>query len=325
MPAARRSGGGRRPRGTGSTSGTRTGTGSRAARGSSTGRSGGGTGRAARERPVRRERRAGPRRRSELLARIIVAIPAAIIAIVFIDLGGILFALFMIAVGAVCMSELYGLLRRWRPAAVVGFASLAAMVLAARYGSARVVLEVAAATLPVAFLVVVARGQQRQATVAIGGTLLGVYWIGFAFAHAELLREVQHGNSILIDVLVGTFLGDTAAYFGGRLFGRRPLARSISPNKTVEGLFCGMLIAILSVFVAGLYQPWLTQGNALLLGLAVAVLGPLGDLFESVVKRDAGAKDAGHLFGAHGGALDRLDAVTFTVVAGYYVWLAVMH
>ena len=86
-----------------------------------------------------------------------------------------------------------------------------------------------------------------------------------------------------------------------------------------------MLIAILAVFVAGLYQTWLTQGDALLLGIAVAVLGPIGDLFESVVKRDAGAKDAGSLFGAHGGALDRLDAVIFTIVAGYYVWLAVMH
>ena len=85
-----------------------------------------------------------------------------------------------------------------------------------------------------------------------------------------------------------------------------------------------MLIAVLAVFVAGLYQPWLTQGDALLLGVTVAVLGPLGDLFESVVKRDAGVKDAGSLFGAHGGALDRLDAVIFTVVAGYYVWLAVM-
>jgi phosphatidate cytidylyltransferase len=244
---------------------------------------------------------------------------------VFIDLGGTIFALFMIAVGAVCLHELYQLLRRWRPAAVVGFASLAVMVLGARFGSARVVLEVAAATLPVAFLVVIARGQQRQATVAIGGTLLGIYWVGFAVAHAELLREVQHGNAILIDVLVGTFLADTAAYFGGRMFGRRPLAPHISPNKTVEGLFCGMLIAILSIFIAGLYQPWLTQGNALLLGLAVAVLGPIGDLFESVVKRDAGAKDSGSLFGAHGGALDRLDAVSFTIVAGYYVWLAVMQ
>ena len=86
---------------------------------------------------------------------------------------------------------------------------------------------------------------------------------------------------MIIDILVGTFLADTAAYFGGRMFGRRPLAPTISPHKTVEGLVCGMLIAILAVFVAGLYQDWLTQGDALLLGLAVAVLGPLGDLFES--------------------------------------------
>jgi len=266
-----------------------------------------------------------PRRpRSDLLARIVVAVPAAVVAVAFIDIGGLPFALFMIATGMVCLHELYRMLARWRPAPLVGFASLVAMVLAARYGTERDVLEVAVATLPVAFLVVVGRGQPKASTVSIAGTLLGVYWLGFAFAHAELLRQVPHGNAVLIDVLVGTFLADTAAYIGGRLFGRRPLAPELSPNKTVEGLFCGMLIAILSVFVAGLYQTWLTQGDALLLGLAVAVLGPLGDLFESVVKRDAGAKDAGNLLGAHGGALDRLDAVVFTVVAGYYVWLAVM-
>jgi phosphatidate cytidylyltransferase len=270
-------------------------------------------------------RRAPRRQRSDLLARVLVAVPAAVVAIVFVDIGGIGFALFMIAVGWICLHELYRMLARWRPAPLVGFASLAAMVLAARFGTQRDVLEVAVATLPVAFLVVIGRGEGGMATVSIAGTLLGVYWLGFAFAHAELLRQLQHGNAILIDVLVGTFLGDTAAYIGGRLFGRRPLAPGISPHKTVEGLFCGMLIAILAVFVAGLYQTWLTQGDSLLLGVAVAVLGPLGDLFESLVKRDAGAKDAGSLFGAHGGALDRLDAVIFTVVAGYYVWIAVMH
>jgi phosphatidate cytidylyltransferase len=77
--------------------------------------------------------------------------------------------------------------------------------------------------------------------------------------------------------------------------------------------------------LAGLYQTWLTSGDALLLGVVVAVLAPLGDLFESAVKRDVGVKDTGHTFGAHGGALDRLDAVIFTIVAGYYVWIAVMH
>ncbi len=285
------------------------------------------------EEGTRRTRRPAPReeagraaqQRSDLLSRVLVAVPAAIIAVVFVDLGGLAFALLMIAAGAVCMHELYRLLERWRPSPGVGFAALAAMVIAARYGTERDVLEIAVAALPVTFIVVIGRGQRGAATVSIAGTLLAVYWIGFAFSHAELLRQVHHGNAVIIDVLVGTFLGDTAAYVGGRLFGRRPMAPAISPNKTVEGLFCGMLIAVVSIFIAGLYQPWLTQGDALLLGLAVAVLGPVGDLFESVVKRDAGAKDSGNLFGAHGGALDRLDAVTFTIVAGYYVWLAAMH
>jgi phosphatidate cytidylyltransferase len=263
--------------------------------------------------------------RSDLLARVLVAIPAAFVAIVFVDLGGLAFAVFMIAAGIACLHELFGLLGRWRPVPLVGFASLAAMVLAARYGGQHAVLAAAVATLPVAFLVGASRGGSGRPTVAIASTMLGVVWIGLAFAHAVLLRDLHHGGAIVIDVLVGTFLGDTGAYLGGRLFGRRPLAPQISPNKTIEGLICGMLVAILSVFFAGLYQDWLTQGDALLLGLTVAILGPLGDLFESTIKRDADRKDAGNLFGPHGGALDRLDAVIFTITASYYVWAAVLH
>jgi phosphatidate cytidylyltransferase len=262
-----------------------------------------------------------PRRRgSDLLARILVAIPAAVLAIVFIDLGGLPWSLFMIAVGWLCLMELYRMLARWRPVTVVGLAAAAGMVLAARYGSRRDILEVMVLTVPVLFLVVVARGE-GHATTAIASTLLGVYWIGFAVAHGELLRELPHGNGVVIDVLLGTFVGDTAAYLGGRLFGRRLLAPQISPNKTWEGLACGMLMAIVAVFLAGSFQAWLTQGQALVLGLAVAIFAPLGDLFESLIKRDAGTKDTGHLFGPHGGILDRADAALFTIVAGYYVWL----
>ena len=261
----------------------------------------------------------------------IVAVPAAVVAVVFVTFGGLTFALFMVGAGCLCLHELYRMLARWRPVPLVGFAALTGMVLAGRYGSQRQVLEVAVGTLPVLFLFVIARPPPASgrsavgATVAIAGTLMGVYWIGFAFAHAVLLRQVAHGNGVIIDVLIGTFLGDTGAYLGGRLFGRRPLAPNLSPHKTVEGLFCGALVTVVSVFLAGLYQDWLTQGDALLLGLTIAVLAPIGDLFESAIKRDAGIKDAGHVFGAHGGALDRLDAVIFTIVAGYYVWIAVMH
>ncbi len=255
-----------------------------------------------------------------------MAIPAAVLAVVFIDLGGLPWALLLVVFGSICLFELYRLLDRWKPVPAVGLAALAAMVLSARYGGQRQVLEVMVASVPVVFLAMLGRVHHGGATVAIAGTLFGILWIGMAFAHAELLRGLPHGGGVTIDVLLGTFLGDTGAYVGGRLFGRRALAPSISPGKTVEGLFCGVLVAILAVFLAGLFQnTWMTQTHALELGLAVAVLGPIGDLFESLVKRDAGTKDTGTLFGAHGGALDRLDSVLFTIVAGYYIWLGVVH
>jgi phosphatidate cytidylyltransferase len=129
----------------------------------------------------------------------------------------------------------------------------------------------------------------------------------------------------VIDVLVGTFLGDTGAYLGGRLFGRRPLAPSISPGKTVEGLAIGMAFAVLGVWIAGRYQDWLPNSHSLVLGVGVALFAPVGDLFESFLKREAHTKDSGGLFGAHGGALDRLDAVLFTAVVSYYIWAAYVH
>jgi phosphatidate cytidylyltransferase len=280
------------------------------------------------ERAARRAAAAGRARSpgSDLFARVLVAIPLAFIAIVFVDLGGAAWMGLMAVISVLCLMELYRMLDRWRPAALVGYAAAVALVIAARYGGDRTVLELAMASLPLTFLAIAIEGRQNMPTVAIAGTLLGIFWIGLGFAHAELLRQLPHGRSIVIDVMLGTFLADTGAYVGGRLFGHWPLAPSISPNKTVEGLCLGMFTALLTVFIAGRFQQtWLTEGDSLLLGLTVAVLGPIGDLFESVVKRDAGAKDAGTLFGAHGGALDRLDAIIFTVIGGYYVWVGLLH
>lgn len=278
--------------------------------------------------PRERSRRAAPaserKPRSDLLARVLVAVPAAVLAVAMIDVGGTAWMVFMMLLGCVCLQELYRMLDRWKPVPIVGFASLIAMCLAARYGHLREVFEVLMGTVPVLFIAVIIRGNLADATVSIAGTLFGVLWIGLAFSHAVLLRQLDHGNAALIDIAVGTFLGDTGAYVGGRLFGRRPLAPEISPNKTVEGLFCGMLVAILAVYFAGSYQSnYLSSGDIFAVGIAIALLGPLGDLFESLVKRDSGAKDAGTLFGAHGGALDRLDGAIFTVVAGYYVWVTI--
>jgi phosphatidate cytidylyltransferase len=167
---------------------------------------------------------------------------------------------------------------------------------------------------------------QDGATVSIGVTLLGVLWIGIPLAHAVLLRDLpSHGAALLIDVLVGTFVADTAAYATGRMFGSHRITPKISPNKTLEGLIGGFVIGTLGFWFAGLYQDWLPGLDALVMGLCIAAVAPLGDLFASMLKRDLGVKDTGRLFGPHGGLIDRLDAVLFTVVAGYYLSVAFLY
>ncbi|HET6448606.1 MAG TPA: phosphatidate cytidylyltransferase [Conexibacter sp.] len=271
----------------------------------------------------RRTRRLGRRNGgSDLGARVVVAIPAATVVIVVNAVGGALWALALFAVGCLCLHELYELLRAVRPVRLAGFLALAGLLAAALYGTQFHILLAAVAAVPVLFALTAWGPSREHASLAMATTLFGIYWIGFALAHAVLLRELPHGNAIVIDVLVGTFVGDTGAYFGGRAFGRRPLAPRISPNKTVEGLLVGMLAAIAGVVIAGLYQDWLSTTDALLLGLGVAIAAPIGDLFESFVKRDVGVKDTGAAFGAHGGALDRVDAALFAAVVGYYVWYA---
>jgi phosphatidate cytidylyltransferase len=251
---------------------------------------------------------------------VLVAIPALAVVLFLVIEGGLVFTLGVFLLGAVCMHELYGMYDRAHPVRLAGFLALAGLLLAALYGNQFQLLLVAVAVLPVLFGLTLAQRHPSVGGMAV--TLLGIYWIGFALAHAVLLRGLPHGTGIVLDVLVGVFLGDTAAYLGGRTFGRRPLAPAISPNKTVEGLAIGMVFAVLGVWIAGRYQDWLPGTHALVLGLGVALAAPLGDLFESFVKREARAKDSGGLFGAHGGALDRLDAVMFAAVAGYYIWAA---
>ena len=277
--------------------------------------------RRARTSPPRRKRKREPR--SELRARTLAAIPAIAVALFLVIEGGLVFALGLFVLGAVCMHELYAMYARAQPARLGGFIALAGLLLAALYGDQFQILLVAVAALPLVFGLTLL--QPRPSVGSIAVTLLGIYWIGFALAHAVLLRGLPHGLGIVIDVLVGTFLGDTGAYLGGRMFGRRPLAPQISPNKTVEGLAIGMLCAVLGVWIAGRYQEWLPGTHALVLGVGVALIAPIGDLFESFVKREAQTKDSGGLFGPHGGALDRLDAVLFAAVVSYYIWVAYVH
>jgi phosphatidate cytidylyltransferase len=258
--------------------------------------------------------------RSDLGARTLVALPAIAVALFLVIEGGLVFAVGLLVLGCICMHELYAMYDRAHPVRLAGYLALAGLLAAALYGDQFQILLVAVAALPVLFGLTLL--QRRPSVGGMAVTLLGIYWIGFALAHAVLLRGLPHGSGIVIDVLVGAFLGDTGAYLGGQLLGRRPLAPSISPKKTVEGLLAGMACALLGVWIAGRYQDWLPGTHALVLGVGVALAAPLGDLFESFVKREARTKDSGGLFGPHGGALDRLDSVLFVAVVSYYIWEA---
>jgi phosphatidate cytidylyltransferase len=275
-------------------------------------------------RPPRKRRRGAGAARGETVKRVLVAIPWIVFTIAITVAGGLVFTIAMIGVGALCLREYAALTGESRPLERAAYLAVAALILAAHFGTAFNVLLVLAASFPVLFFF--GRHNGEGVTVSMGVTLLGVLWIGIPLAHAVLLRDLpDHGAALLVDVLVGTFATDTGAYATGRMFGAHKIAPSLSPNKTLEGLIGGFLIGTMAFWFAGLYQDWLSGVDALIIGAAVAAIAPVGDLFESMLKRDLGKKDTGTLFGPHGGILDRLDAVFFTVVVGYYLSVQLVY
>ncbi|HEX5376520.1 MAG TPA: phosphatidate cytidylyltransferase [Solirubrobacterales bacterium] len=277
-------------------------------------------------RPPRKRRRRGGARSGETAKRILFAIPWAIFAIAITVAGGLPFTVAMIGIGLLCLREYLSLTEEMRPIQRAAYVAVPALILAAHFGTAFNVLLILAASFPVLFAFGADRHHRDGITMSMGVTLLGIVWIGIPLVHAVLLRDLpDHGAALLVDVLVGTFAADTGAYATGRMFGSHKIAPTLSPNKTLEGLLGGFVIGTMAFWFAGLYQDWLSGVDALIIGAAVAAIAPVGDLFESMLKRDLGKKDTGTLFGPHGGILDRLDAVFFTVVVGYYLSIQLVY
>lgn len=155
-------------------------------------------------------------------------------------------------------------------------------------------------------------------------TLVGALYLGWLMSYFLLLRDLPYGREWVLVALFTTFTADTAAYFAGRAWGRHPLAPRISPKKTKEGAVAGLLGAVVAaVVLVSLFQLPGGWGRISLLGLLMGIFGQLGDLSESMLKRSLKIKDSSQTIPGHGGILDRLDSLLFTVFVVYYyvVWI----
>ncbi|HZD23888.1 MAG TPA: phosphatidate cytidylyltransferase, partial [Acidimicrobiia bacterium] len=162
---------------------------------------------------------------------------------------------------------------------------------------------------------------RRNALANTAITAVGMAWTGM-LAFAVLIADGPHPVSHIFFLVLVIATSDVGAYFVGRALGRRPLAARVSPNKTVEGFIGGLAFGLIVAAVLAVFPPWEEIGiiRALVIAGVVGILAPIGDLAESMVKRNLGVKDMGSVLPGHGGMLDRVDGFLFAVPAVYILF-----
>ncbi|MHB8262727.1 MAG: phosphatidate cytidylyltransferase [Acidimicrobiales bacterium] len=248
----------------------------------------------------------------------------ALASLYFGPVTAVIFCTIIVVLSSV---ECFATLRRSHrhPITLIGLAGVvAAMVAAYNAGVTGLTIVVTATTmLTGVWLVMVPRSRVRPVTRS-GVTIFGFMWIGFLGSYSALLLNPasfphRHGVAFLLGAIIATVATDVGAYALGSVAGRHHMAPVVSPHKTWEG-YAGAVIA--SVVVSGAIlpriSPW-TLSSSLLLGLVVAVAAPLGDLLESMIKRELGVKDMGFLLPGHGGVLDRIDGLLFALPVTFFL------
>lgn len=266
-----------------------------------------------------------------------LGLAAVFIALIKFAHGAGVMALVTIVMGLAAV-EFYGRVteRGYRPATVPGIVACALLPLATYWrGETAIAVIVFLAFIATVITSISAEGIESGPLPNTAITMLGVGWIGVMGSFAGLILKMPRsiGTDTIFALAIGVVANDVGALFVGSAAGRTPLRAWISPNKTVEGLVGGTVatlgaMALLSI-ANGKADTWIQMADLLVLGLVVAILAPIGDLTESMFKRNLDVKDFGTLLPGHGGVLDRFDGFLFVLPGAYYVltwlepWLAV--
>jgi phosphatidate cytidylyltransferase len=254
------------------------------------------------------------------------------VGLFFAAVGGILFAGFIALVLGLAAWEYTHLFRAGGFAPAGGLMILGAAVLALARAENRpqnsdLLLSLFTLAIMTYHLVAYERGRNQAAT-DFGLSLGGLLYLGWIGSHLVSLRNLPDGLWWLLLVLPSVWAADSAAYSIGRRWGRHKMSPRLSPNKSWEGYFAGVAGALLAgLLLGGVYAGLAGSGNAFtplrggLLGLALGALTPLGDLGESMIKRQVGMKDSSHLLPGHGGVFDRIDSWLWAGVIGFF-WIS---
>lgn len=261
---------------------------------------------------------------SSILSRVAVGAAGVPIVLFTAYYGG--WALFAVATAAALLAlhELYRIARSLRPLVLAGYGSAVAALLGAVLGGYPWMVGGFLLAFVLAFLFAAVAETRQSSTVAMATTILGAGWIGLGLAHLILIRDLPtYGRLAVITLLLTVFVSDTFAYLGGRLAGRHKMTPVMSPGKTWEGFTAGIVGGVLTAWIALYEEAIFVDGwRPFAFGAIVVLAAVVGDLFESIVKRDLGVKDSGGLLLGHGGMLDRMDSLLFAAPAAYFTLLA---
>ncbi len=265
--------------------------------------------------------------RDDLTTRVITGAILAAVALLAFVIGRAGTAVLITVIVAAAAFELFEGFRRagFQPATLLGLlGSLSIVGIAYNYGE-RAFPLVSAVVIGFTLFWYLAKVVHARPMVNAAVTIFGFGYVGLLGGFAGLLLVFPDGVGMILGLVLCAVSYDVVGYFVGSRMGHRPLMPDVSPNKTVEGLLGGMGASVIMGAIVGVIlslHPWDSLGHGLLLGIVVAIFAPLGDLVESMLKRDLGLKDFGTLLPGHGGVLDRFDAMLFCLPAVYYLVVA---